>query len=306
VRAQRGAQLGLVARRPVVPAQLTKGPFTRAEGLGAGLSRRQLQGAPWRRMGVETYVWAGLAESPALLLAAALRRLPAAAAFSGRTAAWLHGLDQPPCDPIEVTIPEGCGVSARAGMSVRRAALGMGEVVGRRGMPVTSPLRTVVDLGSRLPLVEAVVAVDMALHRGLVCQDDLHAHVAARAGRKGISRLRRVVELSEQGAESAMETRLRLLLVLAGLPRPEAQVQLHDERGRFLGRPDLCYQAQRLCLEYDGGTHRDSLVQDNRRQNRLINAGFRLLRFTASDVYQTPDTTVALVRSALLTPGRPR
>ena len=38
---------------------------------------------------------------------------------------------------------------------------------------------------------------------------------------------------------------------------------------------------------------------DNRRQNRLLNAGFRLLRFTATDVYNTPDSVVALVRAAL-------
>ncbi len=96
-----------------------------------------------------------------------------------------------------------------------------------------------------------------------------------------------------------METRLRLLLVLAGLPRPHTQVPLYDDRGRFLGRPDLYYPDQRLCLEYDGGTHRDSLVEHDRRQNRLVNAGYRLLRFTAGDVQRAPDTVVTQVRAAL-------
>src|SRR5215470_2363535 len=96
-----------------------------------------------------------------------------------------------------------------------------------------------------------------------------------------------------------METRLRLLLVLAGLPRPDAQVALHDERGRFLGRPDLYSAGQRLCLEYDGGTHRNNLVEDNRRQNLLTNAGYRLLRFTAADVRGLPDRIVEQVREAL-------
>jgi very-short-patch-repair endonuclease len=63
--------------------------------------------------------------------------------------------------------------------------------------------------------------------------------------------------------------------------------------------PDLYYPTRRVGLEYDGGTHRDSLVVDNRRQNRLLNAGFRLLRFIATDVYNTPDSVVALVRAAL-------
>src|SRR5205807_8693217 len=53
-----------------------------------------------------------------------------------------------------------------------------------------------------------------------------------------------------------------------------------------------------LAIEYDGGNHRDRLVEDNRRQNLLINAGFRLLRFTASDVHQRPDVVTAQVRDA--------
>jgi hypothetical protein len=96
-----------------------------------------------------------------------------------------------------------------------------------------------------------------------------------------------------------METRLRLLLVLAGLPGPSAQVSLHDERGRFLGRPDLLYREQQLVIEYDGGVHRETLVNDDRRQNRLLGAGYRVLRFTAPDVLGTPDAVVAQVRAAL-------
>jgi hypothetical protein len=286
-------------RPSLVPPDLRKAPFTLAEARRAGLTAKQLRGASWRRVGCGLYAWAGLDHSPALVLAAVRRRLPPGAAFSGRTAGWLHGLDLPPCDPVEVTIPTACGVSARAGASVRRAELADAEIVQRRRMPATSPLRTAVDLGSRLPLVEAVVAVDMALHRGLIDLGALHSHLAAHPRRKGVAALRRVTDLADPGAESAMETRLRPLLVLAGLPRPESQVRLYDRRGRLLGRPDLYYGVRSLCLEYDGGLHRDRLVEDHRRQNRLLNAGFRILRFTAADVLQTPNAVVAQVRDAL-------
>lgn len=186
---------------------------------------------------------------------------------------------------------------------MRRLDLPSRDVVDVRGVRVTSALRTVVDLGSRPPVVEAVVAVDTALHHRIVDLTDLAAYAAAHPRHRGAVLFRRVVDLAEPAAESAMETRLRLLLVLAGLPRPEAQVPLHDERGRLLGRPDLYYPAQRLGVEYDGGTHRHSLVEDNRRQNRLVNAGYRLLRFTASDVQRTPDSIVRAVRSALASKG---
>ncbi|TMG63790.1 MAG: DUF559 domain-containing protein [Chloroflexi bacterium] len=96
-----------------------------------------------------------------------------------------------------------------------------------------------------------------------------------------------------------MESRLRMLLVLGGLSRPKAQISLHDRQGRFLGRPDLYYPDCRLAIEYDGGVHRDRLAEDNRRQNRLISDGIRLLRFTAGDILRTPVVVVAEVRRVL-------
>jgi very-short-patch-repair endonuclease len=283
-----------------VPSALRIGPFTHAEAGSAGVTRRQLRGASYRRLGSGLYCWVGLNENSHLTLTAVARRLPAGAAFSGRTAAWLHGLDLVPCDPIEVTIPEPIGSGRRAGASVRRAVLARGEIVRRRSLPTTSALRTVVDLGGRDPLTEGVVAADMFLHAGLVSVDNLRAYVAEHPRAKGVARLRRVVDLAEPKAESAMETRLRMLLVLAGLPRPEVQVSIHDIHDRFLGRPDLLYSKQRLAIEYDGGNHRDRMVDDNRRQNGLVGAGLRLLRFTAADVYGTPDLVAMQVRHGLV------
>src|SRR5438309_2090955 len=104
----------------------------------------------------------------------------------------------------------------------------------------------------------------------LITLAQLNSWIAARKGSKGIVSFRRVAELAEPAAESPMETRLRLLLIFAGLPRPEAQARLYGKRGEFLGRVDLFYRSPRLAIEYDGGTHRDSLIEDNRRQNGLL------------------------------------
>lgn len=282
---------------------LSRGLFTLEQARQAGISRRQLQGAAWRRIGPGLYCWAELEVSSIQLLRSVHARLPFGAAFSGCTAGWLHGLDLAPCDPVEVTIPEWCGVSARSGAWVRRAAVDPEDVVEMDGLPATSELRTLSDLGRNLPLVEAVVAVDMALHHRLASLAELWAYADARAGSKGIAQLRRVLDLAEGSTESPMETRLRLLLVQNGLPRPEVQVTLHDSLGRFLARPDLLYRAQRLAIEYDGATHRDSIAEDNRRQNRLLAAGFRLLRFAAPDLQRTPEAVVALVRHELANAG---
>ncbi len=97
-----------------------------------------------------------------------------------------------------------------------------------------------------------------------------------------------------------METRLRWLLLQSGLPRPEVQSDLHNARGRFIGRADLYYPESRLVVEYDGTNHRERLVEDNRRQNQLIDAGFRILRFTAADIWNQPEIVETRVRSALI------
>ena len=285
--------------RHLVPVALRKAPFNAAEAGCEGITRAPLRGSAYRRLGAGLYRWAGLEESPQLKLAAVARRLPAGAAFSGWTAAWLHGVDVKPCDPIEVTISEPVGSNRRAGASIRRAALAAKEIVLRNVLPTTSALRTVVDLGGREPLTEGVVAADLVLHAELVSIAELRNYVSKHPGHKGIARLRRVVGLAEPKAESPMETRLRMLLILAGLPRPEVQVSIHDDRGRFLGRPDLLYGNARLAVEYDGGNHRHRLIDDDRRQNRLTAAGLRLLRFTAADVYESPDTIAMEVRQAL-------
>lgn len=99
-------------------------------------------------------------------------------------------------------------------------------------------------------------------------------------------------------AESPMETRLRWLLLKAGLPRPHVQTNLPDDQSQFVGRSDLYYPGARLVIEYDGGNHRDRLVEDNRRQNMLVSAGYTVLRFTASDIYNQPDAIVAQVSAA--------
>jgi hypothetical protein len=159
--------------------------------------------------------------------------------------------------------------------------------------------RTIFDLSSRLSLVEAVVVADQALHLRLASRAELSGWIDSRSGRKGVRRARQVIDLAQIGAESPMESRLRMLLVLNGLPRPELQVTIHDEEGAPLGRPDLYYREQRLGIEYDGDTHRASLVEDNRRQNRLLAAGVRLLRFTASDVLRRPEGVLSQVRDML-------
>jgi very-short-patch-repair endonuclease len=275
---------------------------TVAEAARAGISWNELQAKRWRRVGPGQYAPSKVDDGPLLRLKAVALRLPPGAAFGGPTAAWLNGLDLPPCSPIEVVATEEVGVSARSGVIFRRIALETDEVVIRQGFRTTSVQRTLADLAWRLGLADAVTAIDEALHKGLVAIPALEDYSERRRGRKGARRFRRALSLAEQGAESPMETRLRLLLVLAGLPKPELQASILSRAGEPIARADLYYPTHRLVIEYDGSTHKDSIVEDSRRQNRLIAAGCSILRFTAADVRGNPDSVVAQVKRALMDP----
>jgi len=145
----------------------------------------------------------------------------------------------------------------------------------------------------------------MAWHARLIDQDKLRHYADGAKGRRGVARLKFLVDRAAP-AESPMETRLRWLLIKGGLPMPEVQTDLYDGEGNFVGRADLYYPAAHLVIEFDGSNHRDRLVSDDRRQNALIEAGYRVLRFTAADVYGRPDAIVAEVRSATQEYSQPR
>jgi very-short-patch-repair endonuclease len=98
-----------------------------------------------------------------------------------------------------------------------------------------------------------------------------------------------------------MESVLRWLLLAAGVPAPELQFVVRSPDGRFLGRADMAWPGRRVLVEFDGDIHRDRavFVNDLRRQNQLIAAGWTVLRFTSADVLGRPDEVVAAIRRAL-------
>jgi hypothetical protein len=98
-----------------------------------------------------------------------------------------------------------------------------------------------------------------------------------------------------------METRLRLLIVFAGMPEPTVNVIVRGEDGSWRMRFDLCYLDQRLIVEYDGRKHADSTEQWERdiyRREELDQMDYRLLIVTSRGVYSEPQRTLERVRDA--------
>lgn len=99
------------------------------------------------------------------------------------------------------------------------------------GVPVTTPSRTAIDLGCWYPTDAAVAAIDDLLRA--TDQKLAEAQLLAERypGRRGIRSARSAIDLADAGAQSPKETWLRLLLIRAGLPRPQTQIPVSDEYG---------------------------------------------------------------------------
>lgn len=130
---------------------------------------------------------------------------------------------------------------------------------------------------------------------------DLAERADAARGR-GAALARAVVPLLEPPTESPMESRLRLILLDGGLPRPLANHDVFDAGGQWIAKPDLQYVTQRVAIEYEGEHHLIDPRQwndDIRRDEGLHNAGWRLVKVTKIDVLRRPHATVARIADIL-------
>ncbi|MEV0802795.1 DUF559 domain-containing protein [Kribbella sp. NPDC050281] len=103
-----------------------------------------------------------------------------------------------------------------------------------------------------------------------------------------------------------MESRLRLLLVLDGLPEPEVGRVVLDSDGGWLAQPDLCYPEFKIAIEYDGRHHARDLGQwrrDIRRRENLEREGWLVRVITAHDLLHAPGTVVARISQDLRARG---
>jgi hypothetical protein len=166
-----------------------------------------------------------------------------------------------PWDDAELIMP-GRAHPAPAGTRIRTDRLSPDEIAERFGCPITTPVRTAFDLARRAPLVEAVAAVDSLAYTCRFTSEHLRRLAAGHPRARGITQVRRVLELMDPRAESLPETRLRLGLLDRDVPPGVSQYRvrlLTGERKRL----DLAWPEAMVALEYDGPGHR-SITGQNR------------------------------------------
>jgi len=288
------------------PLPLT-GPFTLRQAERAGLTRHVLRSSTWRPVTRGVWIAASETVDRSVWVDAARLVLPVDAVLCGPSAANDYGVDVRATDDLLVHVAfDGQVPRRRPGMALRQVELRPEEVVVRGRWLMTTQLRTAFDCARWLPLVDAVVLIDAMAHAGLVDPAELKQFALDHPRVRGLSQVVRVADLADPLAESPMETRQRLVLVFAGLPRPVSQLNVYDAAGRFVARLDLAYEAEKVAVEYDGADHWHQRRHDDRRRDALRSFGWTVLVFSADDVYRTPWLMAAKVEAALARAGRPR
>ncbi len=279
----------------------TRVPFSRADARAAGIKLSELVSPRYRRLLYDVYICAAARADLNARAAAALAVAGPGAYVSHTTAAELWGAVVPQDDDLHVAVPEGKPRCERRGIKAHRAP-DAARPVQKAGLPVSSPVQCLLEMaGDGIGLVDLVVAGDGLLKLKRFGLADLK-EAATRWSGRGAKRARRAVSLIRDGVDSPMETRLRLLLVLAGLPEPEVNFILRGPDGQWVVRFDLCFRHLKLVIEYDGRYHGDSSDQwkrDSRRREDLDRLGWRLIIIHSDGIYDRPEETLDRVSDIL-------
>ncbi len=286
------------------------GVFTLAEAVALGVPARTVasRAREGRYISIEPQVYA-VAGAPATLrqrIAGVVASCPALAAVSHQTAAELWGMTNRGIRAIE-TVTTRWDRVRREGVRVHESLdLLPEDVVDLDGIPITTAVRTVVDLGaSNKWVVER--ALEEGIRRDLFTLDDVEAFVArvAKRGRRGVGVIRPLLAARRRWdtvTESTLEDEFRRMLADGGLPMPQPQYVVRDKSGDLVCRADFAYPAVRVLVELDSEAHhldRLTFRRDRSKQNQAVTLGWTVLRYTWWDLTEEPARVCREIESVL-------
>ena len=288
--------------QPTEPPLDPRTPFTRAAGLRAGLGKR-LRGRSYRQLLHGIYVSSAVEVTPLVEAQAALLRYADTSWASHISAARVLGVPTPTLAGNHVTVTDPKHRHSRAGVTCHLAK--SGSVIEVGGTRVSAPAQLFLELASQLTLVDLVVAGDHLVRRLPVTLTALREFCAKATG-PGAAHARAAAAFVRENVDSPMETRLRMLIVLAGLPEPVVNLTVDLPTGRR--RYDLCWPEARLVVEYDGRHHVERVEQweaDIARREAIEDDAWRMLVITSTGIFRTPNETVAKIHRLLLARRQP-
>lgn len=295
---------------PDKPKLDTARPFRRADAKAARLALRQLRGPRFRTIFRGVYIDATVPDSPTVRAEAAVSLFDRTAWASHATAARVYGLPIPALPGEHVTVVDAPRREGPQGIRVHTAQR-PGVVRKVEGVMVSDYCQLFVELAGLLTLVDLVVVGDAMVRKKWVTVEALKSFCAASSDRH-VRAARTAASYVRKRVDSPMETRLRMLLVLAGLPEPMVNITIEDEFGLPLRRYDLSWPEIKLIVEYDGRHHAEREEQwtsDLGRREAIDDDGWRILVIVADGIYKNPGQTVEKVHALLVArrlPGVPR
>jgi hypothetical protein len=279
-------------------------PFTRAEARAAGVTDDELRGARYRKLLFGVHVDARVEQTPELTGEALMLVGPARCWISHASAARILGIPLPPLPGEHFSVVSAGQRSRRVGVSCH-VGPETARVIRDGPLQYSAPVQVFVELAEQLTLVDLVVVGDWLVRKERVTLTRLREFVA-RSRMKGAASARAAVAFVRERVDSPMETRLRMLFVLAGFPEPEVNLTVDAGNGRR--RYDLCWPGVKVIAEYDGRHHVEVVEQweaDLERREAIDDEGWRIRVFVAKDVYNTPHLTVERMARVLREAGAP-
>ena len=206
------------------------------------------------------------------------------AVIMGVAASALHGAEWVDADvPIELRMD--CSRPPR-GIVARNETLLGDEVMHVGDLPVTTPARTAFDLGRFQPRVQALARLDALMRATPFSVEDVAVIAKRRIGARGTRQVRDLLPIVDGGAASPRESRLRLLLIGAGFPKPKTQIPVYDDNGELVRILDMGWEDFMVAAEYDGDQHRTDrpqYVKDLRCLPKLQRLGWLVIRVIKED-----------------------
>jgi very-short-patch-repair endonuclease len=194
---------------------------------------------------------------------------------------------------IEVSVPIRACPVRRGTVVHRRTGLTPADNTRRRGIPVTSPICTLIDIAPRLSRDELEAAINEADKRKLTDPERLRRALDHMPRRPGVAIVRKTLDdPTFTMTDTELERRFLPLARRAGLTRPRTQYHLNSFRVDFYW-PDLG-----LVVETDGLTYHRTPAQqakDRIRDQKHTAAGLTPLRFTRAQVKFDPDHVEAIL-----------
>ncbi len=273
-------------------------PFIGSEALAAGRLTRHRLRTDFVAVHQDVYVPRGTRPTAIMRAKAAWLRSKRTGVLAGFSAAALHGTRY-----IDASLPANIIHGNRRpvrGIVTWADALDDDEVCAIGEMRLTTPLRTAVDLARRCPEDVAVAAIDALARAARLSGADIQEAAGRHPGQRGLKRARRTLALVDPGAESPGETRLRLLIVKAGFPRPVSQHPIYNEFGVLIGVVDLAWPGLNIAVEYEGRHHTDpdQIRKDIARIEEMIEMGWLVVRVTSRDPSGVVLRRIAHARAA--------